>query len=157
VKTPRSSGRKATRSKTSVKTSSADRARARRLAVLFNITPEEHNAIKEFQGNDPFYKLLLAAPGKRDATDHSHDSGLVRGILEWRVNKAYGLLEKACPDNLPEVLRALALYHEYPPAVFALGECRYGLLGLARKKVKMLYGPYGSKTPQPRKSVNAEN
>lgn len=157
MKMPRSSGRKATRSKTSVKTSSAEKARARRLAVLFNITPEEHATIREFQSNDPFYKLLLAAPGKRDATDHSHDSGLIRGILEWRVNKAYGLLEKACPENLPEVLRALALYHEYPPAVFALGEKVYGLLGLGRKKKAMKYGPFGSKTTQPRKSVNAEN
>jgi hypothetical protein len=152
MKPPRSSGRKATRSKTSVKKSS-DRARARRLAVLFNITPEEHAKIREFQCNHPAFKLLLGAVGKREGTDHRHASGLVSGILEWRINRAYGMLEAVSGDNLPAVLRALALYHEHPPAVDALGERRYGLLGKAQYKKVMKYGPDGSKTPQPRKVI----
>jgi hypothetical protein len=79
--------------------------------------------------------------GKKLGTDHCHKDGLVRGLLEWRINRAYGLLERVCPENLPAVLRALAVYHEQPPAELALGEKRYGLIGKARVKKIMKYGP----------------
>jgi hypothetical protein len=104
---------------------------------LFRITPEELDKIIEFQKKHPIYRVLL---GKLEGTDHCHTTGLVRGRLEWRINRAYGLLEKAFPNNLPEVLRALAYYHENPPAIKALGEKRYGLIGQAKYKKKMVYG-----------------
>lgn len=113
------------------------KARDRHLWVCFRLTREDLNKIEDFQKNHSIYKLLL---GKLEGTDHCHKTGLVRGRLEWRINRAYGLLEKAFPDNLPDVLRALAYYHEHPPAELALGEKRYGLIGEARHKKKMVYG-----------------
>jgi hypothetical protein len=105
---------------------------------LFRITPEEDAQIRKFQSKHPVYKLLL---GNHEGIDHNHLSGLIRGHLEWRINRAYGLLEKVCPDKLAELLRALAYYHEHPPAELALGEKKYGLIGQAKYKKKMVYGP----------------
>ena len=107
--------------------------------MLFRLTPEEHERIRLFQLNNSTYRELL---GKRLGTDHDHKTGLIRGLLEWRINRAYGLLEKVCEGrSLPKILRALAWYHEYPPAVAALREKRYGLIGQAKKKRRMIYGP----------------
>jgi hypothetical protein len=111
---------------------------ARRLWVLYRLTPAEQKAIEDFQARHPAFKLLL---GGHMGTDHSHETGLIRGRLDWRINKAYGLLEKVAPNNLSAVLRALADYHDTPPAVKALGAPRYGLMGLAKYKAKMIYGP----------------
>lgn len=111
---------------------------ARRLWVLYRLTPADQKAIEEFQARHPAFCLLL---GRNMGTDHDHATGQIRGRLDWRINKAYGLLEKACPDNLGAVLRALADYHEKPPAVTALGAPRFGLMGQAKYKHTMLYGP----------------
>ena len=116
--------------------SKSDKAKRKRLWDLYRITPEERAKIRDFQSNHKIYKLLL---GKNEGTDHNHKSGLIRGILDWRINRAYGLLEKVCPD-LPAMLRALATYHENPPAVLAIG-VKYGLVGQAKYKKKMVYGP----------------
>lgn len=106
--------------------------------VLFRLRPEEHLQILEFQKKHPVYKLLL---GSRLGTDHDHKTGLIRGHLEWRLNRAYGLIEKAFPHNLSAVLRALADFNDNPPATLALGGRRYGLIGQAKYKKKMVYGP----------------
>lgn len=113
------------------------KALARRLWTLYRITPEEQRKIEEFQKRDPEFSLLL---GNRMGTDHDHATGLIRGRLDWRINKAYGLLEKARPQNLARVLRALARYHDSPPAVRVIGP-RFGLIGLAKSKKQMVYGP----------------
>ena len=110
---------------------------ARRLWVLYRLKPEERAAVRAFQATHPAFRLLL---GSNEGTDHNHATGLQRGLLDWRINKAYGALEKARPANLSAVLRALAEYHDAPPAVTVLGE-RYGLMGQAKYKAKMLYGP----------------
>src|SRR6185437_2411504 len=120
------------------KQQSRDKARARNLWLFYRITPEEHSLIKKYQQDHSIYRLLL---GKKLGTDHCHSSGKIRGVLDWRINRAYGLLEKVAPDNLPDVLRALATYHEHPPAELALGEKKFGLIGLAKRKRKMIYGP----------------
>jgi hypothetical protein len=115
------------------------------VGLLQNKSPgrtQDLQKIDEFQKKHPTYKLLL---GKLLGTDHDHKTGLIRGRLDWRLNRVYGLLERAFPDNLSEVLIALALYHEEPPAVIALEEERYGLIGEARYKKKMVYGPPKSK------------
>lgn len=130
--------RKARKSSTKEKSKQKYSSRKSRLWALYRLTPEELDKIESFQKNHPIYKLLL---GKWEGTDHHHASGLIRGRLEFRINRAYGMLEKACPNNLPAVLRALALYHEHPPAELALGEKRYGLIGQAKYKKKMVYGP----------------
>jgi hypothetical protein len=51
------------------------------------------------------------------------------------------LLEKVRPLSLPTLLRALAEYHENPPATQALGKKTFGLIGHAKYKKKMVYGP----------------
>lgn len=114
-----------------------ERAKNRRLMLLYRITLDEQRRIEAFQRASPSLRLLL---GRNMGTDHCHRTGLIRGRLDWRINKAYGLLEKVAPDNLSEVLRALADYHDYPPAVAAIG-ARFGLIGQAKVKKKMVYGP----------------
>jgi len=105
---------------------------------LYRITPEDRDKIDAFQKEHPTYSSLL---GKRLGTDHCHKTGLIRGRLDWRINRAYGMIEKAFPKNTAEVLRALAVYHEQPPAVIALRAKKYGLIGQAKYKKKMVYGP----------------
>jgi len=113
-------------------------ALARRLWVLYRITPEEQKRIEQYQARHPLFSLLL---GKRMGTDHDHKTGLIRGRIEWRLNRALGLIEKAAPRNTAAVLRALAAYLDSPPATAALGAPRYGLIGLAKYKKSMVYGP----------------
>lgn len=82
--------------------------------------------------------------GKRNCIDHCHTTGQCRGILEWRVNKAIGLLEKACPEDIVGLLRGLVAYYEHFPAEQVIGK-RYGLIGLAKiNKKKKIYGPPNS-------------
>lgn len=115
-----------------------EKARAQRLMKFFRLTPEEHARIRNFQFNHGYFHCLL---GRREGTDHHHKSGLVRGILEWRLNRAYGAIEAVCPENTSEVLRALAYYHDNPPATQVLGKARYGIIGKAKHKKRMKYGP----------------
>ena len=114
------------------------RALNSRLWMLYRITLKEREAIEKYERAHPSFKYLL---GQRLGTDHNHKTGQIRGLLEWRINRAYGMLEAVCPDNLPRLLHALAEFHEKPPAVAVLGEKRYGLIGKAKKKKKMIYGP----------------
>lgn len=117
---------------------SALTALARRLWVLYRLTIEEQKQIEAFQGEHSGFRLLL---GKRLGTDHCHKTGLIRGRLEWRLNRALGMIEKAAPTRTAAVLRALAEYLDNPPAVTALGRPVYGLIGKAQYKKKMVYGP----------------
>lgn len=115
-----------------------NRNRKSRLWRLYRITEEEQKLIEKFQREHPtMYRLL----GNKMGTDHDHKTGLIRGRLDWRINRAYGLLEKVDPEHVSELLRALADYHDNPPATSALGEKRYGLMGKAQYKKKMVYGP----------------
>jgi hypothetical protein len=111
---------------------------ARRLWVLYRLTPAEQKQIEAFQGEHSGFRLLL---GKRLGTDHDHRTGLIRGRLEWRLNRALGMIEKAAPTRTAAVLRALAEYLDNPPATTALGKETFGLIGLAKYKKKMVYGP----------------
>ena len=118
------------------------------LWLKYRITPEEQHAIEEFQAQHPKFKLLL---GNKMGTDHNHKTGLIRGRLEWRLNRAYGLIEKVSPNNTAEVLRALATFHENPPATIALGEKRFGLIGVAKYKKRMVYGSENGPLPAEKK------
>lgn len=109
----------------------------KQLWYKYRITPEEQLKIDSFQKNHPVFNLLL---GKRLGTDHDHKTGLIRGRLEWRLNRAYGMIEKVSPNNTAAVLRALADFHENPPAVTALGIKKFGLIGTAKYKKKPIYG-----------------
>jgi len=110
----------------------------KRIWDIYRLTPDEQGQIREFQRNHPTFQILL---GGKEGTDHDHHTGLIRGVLDWRINMAYGLLEKVRPLSLPALLRALADYHENPPAIPALGKKVFGLMGQAKYKKKMVYGP----------------
>ena len=124
-----------------------DAAKRHRLNVLYRVTPEELDAVEEFQFKDPDYSILLERGNtndKRDAqlfTDHRHSDGLVRGRLAYLINKALGTIENSYKARTPQVLRALATYLEMPPFSELFGD-RYGMIGRAKlnKKVKV----YGS-------------
>lgn len=112
-------------------------AQRNRLWRLYRITPEERDAIETYQRSHPMFKLLL---GPCLAVEHDHQNGKIRGRMTWLVNRAYGMIEKFAKERTSDVLRALAEYHDNPPAVTALGGPRYGLLGKAMYKKRMVYG-----------------
>jgi len=114
----------------------------KRDALLYNLRPGERDLIRSFQNNrDPITGDLL----KPNANlDHDHATGLARGLLNPMTNKRL-------IDNR-KVLIATLKYLENPPAVAALGEEVYGLIGKAKRKKVMKYGPNGQPKPTPRQS-----
>ena len=123
-----------------------DSAKRKRLWVLYRITPEEEAAVEQFQ-REAFadYSVLLTKgnPNKKALlfNDHDHTTGRYRGRLSYLINKALGVLEGAYKERTPRILRALAYYLDFPPSSITLGGDRYGLLGRAKVKKKMVYGP----------------
>jgi len=123
-----------------------DKARAKRLAVLYNLTPEEYDLILAEQGG--VCAITGEPPGKtRLSVDHRHRSGQIFGLLSWKANKGLSFF-----NDDPRLLRAAAEYLENPPAVRALRAPRYGMIGKAKTgKRKTLYGsPTG---PQPHRDL----
>lgn len=108
--------------------------RARRLAKFFRITPDEFKQIEDFQSAHPTYRRLTSRTGSRNAVEHRHKDGLIRGVMAPMLNRAYGLIERLYPDDTAEVLRALADFHEHHPASIALGAPRHGILGSVKRK-----------------------
>src|SRR5947208_1290375 len=96
----------------------------KRDAVLYNLRPGERERIRAFQGGkDP----ITGKPLKPNANlDHDHETGLIRGLLNPMTNKKL-------VDNL-WILHATVEYLYSPPAVEALGEKVYGLVGKAQRK-----------------------
>lgn len=116
-----------------------DAARDARLKKFFRISLLEARQVRDYQEWNVDFRNLLAKDGKRESWDHRHSDGLSRGWMATMLNKAYGMIERLYPDNTSEVLRALAFYHDNPPAVQMLGR-RFGIIGLAQDKAKMIYG-----------------
>jgi hypothetical protein len=108
-----------------------------RLWKLYHLRPEEAARILNYQKNHSPYHLLL---GKRLGLDHNHKTGQIRGYLDWRINRALGLIEAATP-NVYDTILALAWYIQNPPSEEVLFGRRYGLIGRAQYKHKMVYGP----------------
>lgn len=117
-----------------------NKSKAARLKRFFRITPAEAERVRVYQEWHPQYSLLLAKEGKLESFDHRHKDGLLRGWLAIMLNKAYGHIENLYGEDTSKVLRALADYHDSPPAKELLG-ARYGIIGLAKKKAKYVYGP----------------
>lgn len=113
-----------------------DAAKDARLRKFFRTSLEEYRAIEKWQ--EKFHYPLLGE--SRRGLDHDHKTGLIRGVLDWRINRALGILENAFGENTVYVLQSLARYIATPPAVTVIGE-RYGLIGQAKYKKKMVYGP----------------
>jgi hypothetical protein len=99
---------------------------------------EEYKKIEEFQNRFRVFRCLM---GKRNGLDHNHSTGEVRGILDWRVNRALGLIESIKEYRPQEILSALVYFLDNPPATSALERTPFGLIGKAQKKKVMVYGP----------------
>lgn len=109
--------------------------RKKRLWELYRLTEEEYNKILEFQGG--VCAISGKAPKKTKLNvDHSHKTGQIRGLLTMSMNKGLGYF-----NDDPKLLRAAAAYLENFPAEQALGKKVYGLIGQAKKKRVMIYGP----------------
>jgi hypothetical protein len=121
-----------------------DAAKDARLKKFFRTSLEEYRAIEGFQAERPEYDLLLGTT--RRGLDHNHDTGLVRGVLDWRINKALGAIENAFKELTPHILRQLATYFEVPPATLVIGR-RFGILKLAKNKKVMIYGSENGPLP----------
>jgi hypothetical protein len=114
----------------------SEKSKSKRLWTLYRITLDEQRQIENFQLRTHPYYLLM---GSRLGTDHDHANGLIRGRIDFRLNRALGLIEGAGGVLAPDILRALAHYLEHPPAVLAIGK-KFGLIGQAKVKRKMVYG-----------------
>ena|ERR1039458_1547428 len=121
-------------------------AKRSRLMILYRITPEEQDAVEQYQRTDPTLSILLTKGDPKEPAqlynDHSHASGLYRGRLAYLINKGLGVIEGTYKERTPDILRALAYYLENPPALWEIGP-RYGMLGRAKlnKKKKVYGGP----------------
>jgi hypothetical protein len=131
---------------------SKESARAKRLKFFFNITPEEYDLILKHQ-NGVCYICHALPTNKRHAVDHCHKTGLIRGELCMRCNRAIAKFR----DNAELLLRA-SQYILNPPATEALGSPRFGLKGRTSNKAKTRHklnpelGPLPKKPKKKRKS-----
>ena len=114
----------------------ADTAKNARLKRFFRITLPEYRAVEAYQ--QATAPILLGTT--RRALDHEHTTGLLRGVLDWRINRALGLIENTFKEKTPDVLYALASYLIAPPVTSVFGCKKYGIIGKAKKKKKMVFG-----------------
>ena len=120
-------------------TKKTSKTTARRWWTLYRLTPADVKKLNEFQG------FKCAISGRRAVNirlniDHRHKDGLIRGLLTMSMNKGLAYF-----NDDPALLRAAADYLENPPAIQALGRKVYGLIGQAKVKRVMRYGPNGDK------------
>jgi hypothetical protein len=112
-----------------------EKARARRLQG-FNLTIQDWERILLFQKGVCF---ICGQPsvGKRLSTDHSHEDGLVRGLLCHSCNAILGKIENAFKRyglaraglTVCDILARTIIFLKQPPAVEALGREVYGYPG----------------------------
>jgi hypothetical protein len=93
-----------------------DGARRARLDKIFSITPEEYDAILVAQGGGCGICGKPPKPGKRLAVDHDHQTGFVRGLLDFYCNK------RVLGARNAAVLIRTAEYVTNPPALAVIGE-----------------------------------
>ena len=95
--------------------------RAKRLLDIFLLTEDMWQKIHTFQKG---LCAICHTPLKKANTDHDHATGLVRGLLCARCNRALGRFG----DSLA-LLQAAVAYLLNPPASAALGGPHYGMTG----------------------------
>lgn len=121
---------------------------AKRLLV-FNVTQDEIDALWVAQGGKcAACKRPIAAESPATCIDHCHKTGLLRGLVCFRCNRALGLLQ----DDIEKVKGALA-YLYAPPAYRVLGP-RYACVGRAKVRTvprsrRALFFPYGTVSSAP--------
>lgn len=137
----------------------AEGAKNARLLRFFRISLAEYKQVEDFQATNlckvgnvttksGALSMGILLGTTRRALDHNHQTGQLRGILDWRINRALGLIENAFHEKTAEVLHALAYYLNYPPVTTVLGP-RFGIIGKAKKKKKMIFGsPNGPILPE---------
>lgn len=144
------------------KSAAAERAR---LWLYFRLTPEQVLAIEEYQ-REHGLSMLMGHSTESTGTDHEHKTGLIRGRLDFRLNKALGLVEaftsKLSLDDFTQlgavtqdqataaVFELLARYMTLLPAVQAVGPV-YGLINKAKRKKHMIYGSPDGPLPEVKK------
>lgn len=117
--------------------SASEKRRTTHLKQAFGLLPLEWECVFAYQKGVCF---VCGQPsvGKRLATEHSHDSGLFRGLLCARCNPLLGKIEnnfkryglhKVPGLTVQCVLLKLAAYLTDPPAVKALGRQVFGYPG----------------------------
>lgn len=108
-------------------------ARAARLE-FFNLTIADQQKIYDYQdGRCAICRKPLVLGTAGVVTDHCHTTGLVRGLLCFRCNKALGYF-----SDLINLVQCGVAYLLDPPATAALGEARYGLPGRVGTKAQRL-------------------
>ena len=100
----------------------AEDRRAKRLREVFNVTPEERDAL--VHGLCPICGVRPAA-----YLDHEHRTGLVRGGLCFICNRLLGLIDHYPAELAVSILRNALEYLLHPPATAILGAPRFGLIG----------------------------
>jgi hypothetical protein len=129
-------------------------AEAARLMLYYRLTPEQVLAIEDYQRKHGM-SILMGTSTMSTGTEHDHTTGLVRGRMDFRLNRALGMIEaftaKLSYDDMrsigvghkdaatAEVLRLMSEYMTCRPAVQAIGAV-FGLVGKAKRKRKMIYG-----------------
>lgn len=130
-------------------------AEAARLMLYYRLTPEMVLSIEAWQ-REHGLAMVMGLSTMSTGTDHDHKTGLIRGRLDFRLNKAIGLVEAFTSKLLARdyeelgaldkdqatatVLLLLSDYMRQIPAVQALGGPVYGLIGKAKRKKTMTYG-----------------
>ena len=115
---------------------SSERTRESRLKKFFNLTIEEWEEINAYQNGVCAVCHRKQKSGKRLALDHSHRSGVCRGLLCSTCNRLLGRIERTYSIDT-DLLFILMNFHTYlytPPATLAL-----------RREVKTFAGRFGTK------------
>ena len=101
----------------------AEKSRARRLEKFFNLTVELWDIIHAYQHGVCASCGLPQKSGKRLALDHSHKTGVVRGLLCSTCNRLLGRIERTYAKgvDIVKILDNLAAYLRESPATKALG------------------------------------
>jgi recombination endonuclease VII len=110
---------------------SPERARAQRLKNFFHLTVELWNLIDAYQHSLCFVCRKPQKSGKRLSLDHSHKTGLLRGLLCSTCNRALGRIERSWGKDTDVVLmlERLLEFLKNPPATLALGKEIYTFAG----------------------------